>query len=150
MEQGEPVTDLQSLLDQYRALSKTEREKGTYFEKLIQCYLRNEPSYADLYSDVWMYADWAKTEGLKAHDTGIDLIAKTNTFDLHAVQCKLYAEDYRLQKADIDSFFTASGKKTFSHRIIVSTTDNWSAHAEEALRDQQPPVTNLYKNSLSE
>jgi predicted helicase len=33
------------------------------------------------------------------------------------VQCKLYAEDYRLQKADIDSFFTASGKKTFSHRI---------------------------------
>jgi predicted helicase len=148
MEQGGPVTDLQSLLNQYRALSKTEREKGTYFEKFIQCYLQNEPSYADLYSDVWMYADWAKAEGLKAHDTGIDLVAKTHTGELHAVQCKLYAEDYRLQKADIDSFFTASGKKTFSHRIIVSTIDNWSAHAEEALRDQQPPVTKIDLHDL--
>jgi predicted helicase len=148
MKQGEPVTDLQSLLNQYRALSKTEREKGTYFEKLIQCYLQNEPSYADLYSDVWMYADWAKAEGLKAQDAVIDLVAKTNTGEFHAVQCKLYAEDYRLQKADIDSFFTASGKRTFSHRIIVSTTDNWSANAEDALRDQQPPVTKIDLHDL--
>jgi predicted helicase len=41
--------------------------------------------------------------------------------------------DYTLQKADIDSFFTASGKKPFTHRIIISTTDRWSEHAEEAL-----------------
>ena len=73
------MTKLQSLLQHYRTLSKIEREKGTYFELLIQCYLKTEPSYADLYSDVRMYADWAKAEGLNAQDTGIDLMAKTRT-----------------------------------------------------------------------
>jgi predicted helicase len=140
---GEHLTELQSILNQYRSLSQSEREKGTCFELLIKCYLENEPSYADLYSDVRMYADWAKSEGVSAQDTGIDLVARTRTGELHAIQCKLYAEDYRLQKRDIDSFFTASGKKSFSHRIIVSTTNDWSPHAEEALRDQQPPVTKI-------
>ncbi len=65
------------------------------------------------------------------------------TQEIHAIQCKLYAEDYRLQKGDIDSFFTASGKKPFAHRIIVSTTNHWSEHAEEALRDQQTPVSKI-------
>ena len=66
----------------------------------------------------------------------------------HAIQCKLYAEDYRLQKGDIDSFFTASGKKPFSHRVIVSTTNHWSEHAEDALRDQQPPVSKIDLHDL--
>ena len=121
------MTKLQTLLDQYRSLSHSEREKGTYFEQLIQCYLQHEPSYADLYSEVWMYADWAKAEGHNAQDVGIDLVARTRTGEFHAVQCKLYAEDYHLQKADIDSFFTASGKKCFSHRIVVSTTSSWKS-----------------------
>ena len=56
---------------------------------------------------------------------------------------KLYGSDYRVQKADIDSFFTASGKKPFTHRIIVTTTSLWSDHAEAALRDQHTPVTKI-------
>ena len=48
-----------------------------------------------------------------------------------------------MQKADIDSFFTASGKKPFTHRILVATTNLWSEHAEEALRDQHTPVTKI-------
>jgi predicted helicase len=67
---------------------------------------------------------------------------------VHAIQCKLYAADYRCRRADIDSFFTASGKKPFTHRIIVSTTDLWSEHAEAALRDQQPPVTKIDLTAL--
>jgi predicted helicase len=138
------VTALKNLLDTYRHAAASEREKGTYFEELIVCYLRNEATYRDLYSDVWTYSEWAKLQGLDARDTGIDLVAKTQgTGEYHAIQCKLYAEDYRLQKSDIDSFFTASGKKPFTHRIIVSTTSHWSEHAEDALRDQQPPVSKI-------
>ncbi len=144
------MTELESLLNQYRALSQSEREKGTYFELLIRSYLQNEASYRDLYSDVWMYGDWAKLQGLPARDTGIDLVAKTHTGDYHAVQCKLYAADYTLQKSDIDSFFTASGKKIFRHRIIVSTTNLWSPHALDALEDQQPPVTKIDLQALEE
>ena len=36
------MSALQALLDTYRKTSTTEREKGTYFEVLIVCYLRNE------------------------------------------------------------------------------------------------------------
>jgi len=138
------MTALKNLLNQYRASSKTEREKGTYFEELIITYFRNEATYKDLYSKVWTYADWAKEQGIDARDAGIDLVALTSgTDEYHAIQCKFYAEDYKLQKGDIDSFFTASGKKPFTHRIIVATTNNWSEHAEDALRDQQTPVNKI-------
>jgi predicted helicase len=144
------MSALHELLSQFRSLSQTEREKGTYFEKLIRDYLTNEASYKDLYEQIWMFADWAKENGQNAQDAGIDLVAKTFTGELHAVQCKLYAEDYRLQKSDIDSFFTASGKKPFTHRLIVATTDKWSHHAEEALVDQQPPVTRITLTDLEQ
>ncbi len=143
------MSALQDLLNTYRHASASEREKGTYFEELIRVYLRNEATYRDLYSDVWTYADWAKAQGLDARDAGIDLVAKTHgTDEFHAIQCKLYAEDYKLQKKDIDSFFTASGKKAFTRRIIIATTDHWSDHAEDALRDQQPPVSKIDLNDL--
>lgn len=140
---------LTAILDAYRDASVTEREKGTYFEELIVCYLRNEATYKDLYSDVWTYSQWAELQGLPKNDAGIDLVAKTaDTGEFHAIQCKLYAPTYRLQKSDIDSFFTASGKKTFSRRIIVSTTNNWSDNAENALIDQQPPVNKIDLHDL--
>jgi predicted helicase len=143
------MTPLQSLLATYRNASVTEREKGTYFEELILCYLRNEATYRDLYSEVWTYGEWAKLQGIDARDTGIDLVAKTSgTGEYHAIQCKLYAEDYRVQKSDIDSFFTASGKKPFTHRIIIATTDKWSEHAEDALQDQQTPVSKIDLHDL--
>lgn len=143
------MTALEQLLNTYRQASVTEREKGTYFEELIVCYLRNEATYRDLYSDVWTHAQWADMQGLDKRDTGIDLVAKTQgTGEFHAIQCKLFAEDYRLQKGDIDSFFTASGKKPFTHRVIISTTNHWSEHAEEALRDQQPPVSKIDLHDL--
>lgn len=143
------MTALSNLLDAYRSASASEREKGTYFEELIVCYLRNEATYKDLYSDVWTYGEWAELQGLHKKDAGIDLVAQVQgTGEIHAIQCKLYAETYKLQKSDIDSFFTASGKKPFSHRIIVSTTNHWTEHAEDALSNQQPPVSKIDLNDL--
>ena len=144
LNRSSPVTALQQLLQSFRNAAQSEREKGTYFEELTVQYLRHEAAYAALYSDVWTYAAWAKQNGLDGKDAGIDLVAKTRgTGELHAIQCKFYDEDYRIEKEDIDSFFTASGKKSFSHRIIVSTTNHWTEHAEDALRDQQPPVSKI-------
>ncbi|WP_374256451.1 DEAD/DEAH box helicase [Aquabacterium sp.] len=142
------MTALSQLLDTYRNAAASEREKGTYFEELIVCYLRNEATYKDLYAKVWTYADWAAEQGLDKNDTGIDLVAQTFTGEVHAIQCKLYATDYRLQKGDIDSFFTASGKKPFTHRLLVCTTNHWSANAEDALIDQQPPVSKIDLSDL--
>lgn len=145
------MSALTVLLNTYRSAAITEREKGTYFEELTGCYLRNEATYRDLYDKVWMYADWAAEQGLDKRDTGIDLVARTQgTGEYHAIQCKLYAENYRVQKQDIDSFFTASGKKPFTHRVIIATTNNWSEHARAALQDQQPPVSLIDLQALED
>lgn len=138
------MTPLKQLLETFRLRARTEREKGTYFEQLIIQYLKNEASYKDLYSNVCTYAEWAREQGKRETDTGIDLVATTRgTNEYHAIQCKFYDEDYRIQKKDIDSFFTASGKADFTHRIIVSTTSNWSENAEDALNDQHTPVSKI-------
>ena len=142
------MSALPDLLNRYREAALTHREQGTYFEDLTVAYLKTEPVYHELYRDVVPYAVWAKQQGLDGRDTGIDLVAVTVNNEVHAIQCKLFAEDHRVQKADIDSFFTASGKKPFARRIIVATTNDWSEHAEDALRDQQPPVTKIDLNAL--
>lgn len=145
------MSALASLLDSYRNASVTEREKGTYFEELICTYLRNEAKYRDLYEQVWTYSDWAKEQGGDGRDTGIDLVARTQgTKEFHAIQCKLYAENYRVQKGDIDSFFTASGQKPFTHSIIVTTTNNWSEHADNALLNRHQTINKIDLQALED
>ena len=69
---------------------------------------------------------------------------------LCAIQCKFYEPDHTVSKADIDSFFTASGKGGFTRRMIISTTEKWGPHAEEALEDQQIPVTRIGLADIAE
>lgn len=138
------MNNLQTLLNQLRSKATSEREKGTLFEQLTLDYLQHEPFYRDYYAKVQTYADWAQEQHLDQRDTGIDLVAQTAiTQEWHAIQCKFYAPQHRIQKADIDSFFTASGKNIFSYRLIVTTTDEWGEHAYKALQDQNPPVTKI-------
>jgi predicted helicase len=99
----------QELLNELREAARTNRDKGTQFEKLIANYLLADPQYADRLSDVWLWSEWPDRSGV---DVGIDLVARERaTGDYWAIQCKFYDPSYSIQKADIDSFFTASGKK---------------------------------------
>lgn len=41
------MTPLQKILTEYRSVSQTEREQGTYFEELNRTYFRNEPKNAN-------------------------------------------------------------------------------------------------------
>ena len=132
------MSALNDLLTSYRTSAKTEREKGTYFELLIKDFLKNDPTYSPNFSDVYTYNEWATLNGKDTRDTGIDLVAKLADEDGYcAVQCKFYDENHRMQKSDLDSFFTASGKTEFTRRLIVdSTRKEWSEHAETALNGQ--------------
>ncbi|MGH8997295.1 MAG: DEAD/DEAH box helicase family protein, partial [Acidimicrobiales bacterium] len=117
------------------------RDRGTAFELLVQRYLRTDPMYTEQFSRVWLWTEWPDRPPVA--DTGIDLVAEVAGGGLCAVQCKCFDEDHQLQKSDIDSFFTESGKRPFTQRLIVSTTDRWSVHAEEALDGQQVPVARI-------
>ncbi|MFK3963109.1 DEAD/DEAH box helicase [Ensifer adhaerens] len=129
---------LKDLFERYRTGSKSEREKGTYFENLAKVFFENDPQYVQRFDKLWTYAEFAAERGISGQDTGIDLVARVrDDGGFCAIQCKFYREGHRIQKSDIDSFFTASGKKPFTERLIIDTTNvDWSEHAEGALRDQ--------------
>lgn len=142
------TTALQNLLAQFRQQTKTERDKGTSFENLMVQYFKTEPAYKSIYKDILSYADWVDQYGdtlniTNKKDAGIDLVGVTLDDQYHAIQCKNYNSDKTIYKRDIDSFFTASGKNYFTYRLIVSTTDQWSPNAQEALGDQNPRVTKI-------
>jgi predicted helicase len=141
-------TSIHDLLDEYARLAPDQRSKGSQFERLVKAFLLNDPTYADQYNDVWLWSDWPGRAGKP--DTGIDLVASRRDGGLTAIQCKFYGQSKTLQKADIDSFFTASGKAGFSERLIVSTTDKWSANAEDALTEQQIPTYRIGITDLAE
>ncbi|TDQ38091.1 restriction endonuclease [Thiopseudomonas denitrificans] len=144
------MSSLSQILQSFRDQAVSERDKGTDFEHLCMVYLRNEPMYKDLYREVMTYGQWAESEGLSQKDTGIDLVAITFLDEVHAIQCKNYAPEYKIAKSDIDSFFTASGKATFSHRVIITTTNNWTQNASDALENQNPPVSTIKLSDLEQ
>ena len=149
------ITTIHNILEEFREAAYSNRDLGDKFERLMANYLSTDPLYKDMYSDVWLWMEWPDRG--KQPDTGIDLVAKERyTGDYCAIQCKFYDPAHTLQREDIDSFFTPSGKsfptntgaKSFTSRIIVSTTDKWSRHAEEALNDQQIPVLRIRVQDL--
>ncbi|KWZ74284.1 helicase protein [Winkia neuii] len=131
-----------ALLDSYRALSDSERLKGNYLEQLTRQYLLNDAQMKRQFCEVWLWKDWPDRAGRP--DCGIDLVAQGRDGSLAAVQCKFYAPGYHIQKSDLDSFLSESGKAPFSRRIYVETTgETWSANAESAIEGQQIPVTRV-------
>lgn len=115
----------------------------------MQAFLKLEPQYASLYSDVWLWNEYPD-RGNRT-DTGIDLVARdATTGELTAIQCKFYAESTPVSKGDVDSFLAASSKLEFSARLIISTSDNWGRNAEEAVENQNPPVQRLRVQDLDE
>lgn len=150
------TSNFQDLLDELTEATRNNRDKGTQFEKLIANYLLTDPQYADRLADVWLWSEWPDRSG---PDVGIDLVARERgTGEYWAIQCKFFEPAHAIQKSDIDSFFTASGKhfptkdgeRGFSHRLIVSTADKWSKHAEEALANQTIPVSRLWIKDLAD
>ncbi|WP_126389284.1 DEAD/DEAH box helicase [Pseudanabaena sp. ABRG5-3] len=129
------------ILEQFRQEATSTRDLGDKFENLILAYLRTDPQYAELFKRVWLWMDFP-LRGKKG-DLGIDLVAQERaTGEYWAIQCKCYQPDHVLDKGDIDSFFTASGKAPFTHRLIV-TTCGWGKNAEDALKNQHIPVDRL-------
>ena len=146
------TNSLQDLLNSYREAARTERDKGTYFERLSIAYLTHDPVQVEQYEDVKPYAAWAAEQGWDGRDTGIDLVAKLKDEDGYAaIQCKFYDAAYRIRKEDIDSFISASGKEPFKRRVIIDTTERtWSENAETMIRGQAIPTIRIGLNDLQE
>ena len=134
---------LDALLDEYRARARSEREKGTLFEELTRQFLLHDARFAHQFKEIYLWSDWPER---RTGDTGIDLVAIPirDGEGPVAIQCKFYALGHRIQKADIDSFLSASGKEPFGRRIVVDTSGApWGKNAQDAIEGQQIPVSRI-------
>ena len=150
------MNNIYDILSHFREKSFTEKEKGTQFERLMRAWLRTDPRFADRFEHVWLWEDFPARQDFGGKDTGIDLVAKTHDGDYWAIQCKCYAENAVIDKPSVDSFLATSSRTfanevtfqttSFAHRLWISTTNHWGSNAEEAIQNQNPPVSrvNLY------
>lgn len=123
--------------------------KGSMFETLCLYFLMHDKIYASGFSNVYLWHQWPGSEGKP--DTGIDIVAKLkDDVSYCAVQCKFRQDDSSITKAEIDSFLSASSKSIYSQRIIFTLTGNFSSNAENALKNQNPPVKILTLHELEE
>ena len=146
------MSNFSKVLTKYRQNAYSERDKGARFETLIKGYLCTAPYYADRFKKIWLWNEFPYRADLGGRDSGIDLVAETTSGDFWAIQCKCYTEDSYIDKAAVDSFLSTSSRtfangelKTvgFSNRLFVSTTNHWSSEAENAIRNQNPPVNRI-------
>lgn len=150
------MNSIKDILTHFRNKSFTEKNKGTQFEHLMRAWLRTDARYANLFETVWLWEEFPSRSDFGGKDTGIDLVAKTHTSDYWAIQCKCYAEDTVIDKPSVDSFLATSSRTfanettfaqtSFAHRLWIATTNYWGPNAEEAIQNQNPPVSrvNLY------
>ncbi|HUD81077.1 MAG TPA: type ISP restriction/modification enzyme [Patescibacteria group bacterium] len=147
------------ILEKYRTISTSERDKGDRFEKLMRSYLLTDPLYRNKFDDVWLWNDFPGRRNLGTKDTGIDLVAKTFDGDYWAIQCKCYQDTTYIDKPHVDTFLSTSSRKFnddnhelvgFSNRLWISTTNKWSTNASGALENQHPPVSRINLYDLQE
>lgn len=141
----------QDILREFRQGSASEREKGGKFERLMRGYLLTSPIYAKTLKTVWMWHEFPFRSQFGGSDLGIDLVAQSYEGEFWAIQCKCYLDGTAIDKAEVDSFLSTSGKSfftdarqvNFAHRLWISTTNKWGSNAEETILRQTPPVNRI-------
>ena len=151
--------NIQEVLNHYRLTSFTEKEKGTRFEKLMKQWLLTDPRFND-FTKVWLWDEFPGRKDFGGSDLGIDLVAKTETGEYCAIQCKCYRESAVIDKPIVDSFLSTSGKSfideetyqtvSFTRRLWISTTNHWGTNAEETIHNQTPPVNRISLQDLED
>jgi len=145
------------ILEKYRKISFSERDKGDRFERLMQAYLMTDPKYSNQFKNVYLWNEFPGKKDLGGSDTGIDLVAVTHDNDYWAIQCKCYQDTATIDKPAVDSFLSTSSREfkdeslrttSFAQRLWISTTNKWGANAYEAIKNQNPPVTRINLTDL--
>lgn len=155
-EAARSVAAFDALLTEYREIADSERNKGNLFEQLIRSYLLNDSQMGPQFGAVYLWRDWPGGGLAGKPDTGIDLVAietedmpadgsePTANTPAVAIQCKFYRQGHTIQKGNLDSFLSDSGKEPFKRRIFVETTGvPWSDNAETAIEGQSKPVIRI-------
>ncbi|MDR0751198.1 MAG: DEAD/DEAH box helicase family protein [Christensenellaceae bacterium] len=148
-----------NVLEKIKTNISNKSKQGTSFELLICYYLLTDPKYFNEIMNVWLWSAFPyKNQFGTGHDVGIDIVVCTKDLKYWAIQCKFYAENTKITKSDIDTFMSTSSRhfkvgdfyESFSLRILISTSDNWTQNALASFENQHPPATRISMNKLQE
>jgi superfamily II DNA or RNA helicase len=126
-------------------LDADSRVRGREFEHICKWFLSNDPVYSHELKNVCLWHDWEHRWGI---DAGIDLVGEDRNGNFWAIQAKAYDPKYRVTKKDVDKFLAESGRKIFTYRMLIATTDLIDRIGERTIQDQEKRVTFFRLNDL--
>lgn len=130
-----------------KSLGEDSHAKGKRFEDAVKWWLRNDSVWKnELVPETVLL--WDESPFRNGPDIGIDLTAEDIFGNTWAIQVKNWKESTALPKSEIDKFLSASNTKTFTHRLLISTTETVSSNAQRAIEDQEKPCTLVLKSQL--
>lgn len=129
----------------YASLSEDDGIRGLEFERVCKWFLENDPVYSHELKAVWLWRDWP---GRWGGDAGIDLVAEDRNGELWAIQAKAYKPKYRVSKRDVDKFLSESGRKVFTYRMLIATTDLIDRTGERTIQQQEKRSSFFRLNDL--
>ena len=132
-----------TILERIRNESRDESEKGRWFEQLFMRVALQEPGFA--IDEIWRWPEWPAREELTeldGRDIGIDLVARLDSGEWVAIQCKCYEDKHTLGKGEIDKFLGGSQHPIFRLRWVVATC-RWGPNAERAIQNAHPQVSQI-------
>ena len=124
------------MLDQIRAISDSEREKGARFERVMKKFFAEDPlvQRALLECLALVRMGGPVIRGFDAQAIQASTLWPRNEKVAYcAVQCKCYAPDTRISKPHLDSFISASARDPFTARIVVDTGHPWGPTAKKTV-----------------
>ena len=148
------TTSFHALLDEIRDAKRSEKDVGDRFEEIVQVYFNHDSQMQQMYSQAMSWKDWVtkyrEEESIK--DVGIDLVAQVRDGQgngFAAIQAKCRQKNYKLQKKDIDSFYSTADSKGFKTLIFVDTTEvDPSPHFQDVVDGRQ--ITHIRVKDLVE
>lgn len=131
------------------SLGQNPQVKGKRFEEAIKWWLRHDKVWSNelLPESVLL---WEESPFRNGPDIGIDLTAQDIFGNSWAIQVKNWRESKALPKSEIDKFLSASNTKSFTHRLLISSTEAISSNAQRAIEDQEKPCTIVLRSQLRE
>ena len=133
--EDETFSSFREVLRKLDVMSSSAAEKGILFEKLVKAFLEQDKAQSERFDKVWLWTEWPGNQN--RHDTGIDLVARERVNgDLVAIQCKFFVPTAAITLEQLNKFLGAYSTDQFASGIFVSTSENWTRNAENALDDR--------------
>ena len=130
---------------------QVQRHYGAAFEAMVRQLLLRAPLYRHAFKAVHLWGELGA-----GADTGIDLVAESETGELYGIQVKCYEADHTISKPEVDSFLARLGgtvnyfgaERPFAGGFLFASTDLLNHNARATLEAQTRPVQFIGRSAL--